>query len=347
MHIKPTGLLATARQIGKTIAEDYPGADTKSLESLIHDRCCCWADNDPGARMPTEDLWRMWGDAVETTGDSAVGLTIGGRIKPAHFNGLAMACIVSCSLLELQQRLVKYFRVITTSDATLKVEPVGDTYVLDVSMGKNAHAQHDLTEPPAAAMDALFAANLQLCRTASHSWSQPIKPLLVEFRHEIASEYMAHYESVFGCEVLGGSDHDRITYRRDDLDKPLDGSNKTLAMLTDAHMDKYLESLEPPKTMHEVQRLIIMLLPTGLATAEEVSSRMNRSVSTLNRQLAREGASFKMIKESAQVGLGRQYLGDRAYSIVEIAELTGYSSQSSFSRAFRRAEGMSPREFRG
>lgn len=82
-------------------------------------------------------------------------------------------------------------------------------------------------------------------------------------------------------------------------------------------------------------------------TQAELAKLLNMSPRTLERALAREGASFKGLYE--QVGLERacEMLAERRLSISAIAERLGYSHIGAFSRAFKRRSGVAPSEYLG
>jgi len=94
-----------------------------------------------------------------------------------------------------------------------------------------------------------------------------------------------------------------------------------------------------------VRRLLIDLLPSGKADQELVSSRLNRSSSTLQRQLQGEGITYREVLESTQRNLAETYLREQKHSHAQIAYLLGFSEQSNFSRAFKRWTSMTPRQY--
>ena len=63
------------------------------------------------------------------------------------------------------------------------------------------------------------------------------------------------------------------------------------------------------------------------------------------RHLAEEGTSFKELLNEARVTLGRNYVEEGRLSVTEIAFVLGFADTSTFSRAFKRWTGMSPREY--
>jgi len=72
---------------------------------------------------------------------------------------------------------------------------------------------------------------------------------------------------------------------------------------------------------------------------------LNRSSSTLQRQLQAEGLTYRSVLENTRRSLAEEYLREGSQSHAQIAYLLGFSDQSNFSRAFKRWTSMSPRQF--
>ena len=74
---------------------------------------------------------------------------------------------------------------------------------------------------------------------------------------------------------------------------------------------------------------------------------MHMSKRTLQRKLKDENQSFFSLLNNLRSNLAKQYLSSTKYPITEIAYQLGYSSPSSFARAFKHQFGVSPLEYRG
>jgi AraC-like DNA-binding protein len=108
-----------------------------------------------------------------------------------------------------------------------------------------------------------------------------------------------------------------------------------------SHRPKNRGTLRPA-----VENAIVQLLPHGKVRASGIAARLGLSQRTLARRLALEGETFSEIFESLRGDLGRQYLSDPDLSISRIAWLLGYAEVSSFTHAFKRRTGKTPREAR-
>ena len=67
---------------------------------------------------------------------------------------------------------------------------------------------------------------------------------------------------------------------------------------------------------------------------------------TLRHQLAQEGTSYRALLDEIRERLAEELLITQGLPVTEIAHRLGYVEVSSFSQAFRRWKGMSPRAFR-
>jgi len=69
------------------------------------------------------------------------------------------------------------------------------------------------------------------------------------------------------------------------------------------------------------------------------------STRNLQRRLDDEGTSYKALLNDARASLARSYVREGRLSVTEIAFVLGFAETSTFSRAFRRWTGKSPRAF--
>jgi AraC-like DNA-binding protein len=108
-------------------------------------------------------------------------------------------------------------------------------------------------------------------------------------------------------------------------------------------------ALRPTKrasTLSEVERLLLELLPHGRADVSEVARRLGVSSRTLSRKLHKEGVAFAEIPDELRKALAKRYLDEHELQVSEIAWLLGYREVSSFTHAFKRWTGITPRQFR-
>jgi hypothetical protein len=113
----------------------------------------------------------------------------------------------------------------------------------------------------------------------------------VWFSHS-APMNMATHLRMFGPWVEFGRDCDGIVLEAGDLERPLPTSDAAMAR----HVKQYLDPMlaQTHATMSErVRGLVLELLVSRSASAEEVASRLGMDRRTLHRHLARDGETSR------------------------------------------------------
>jgi len=333
MLFESTTLAAAAKVIAETLQNHYAVDPVGVFNDAGLDYSRLSVSD---ARYPWRKMQILWTRAVEVTEDPCFGLYAGRNIRPTSFHALGFSWLVSQTLLGSLQRLCRYHRVISTAPVQLSVEPYGDRYIFAANLNDPAHIPTD------AAVDAFMAAFVQLCRTAT---DQHFCPLSIALRRADPG-HVDEYIKFFGCPVSFDAEQNLIHFDKDSLEKQLPGDNSALARANDAVAEKYLDSLDPQKVASEVRELLITLLPSGKSSQKTIANRLNRSLSTLQRQLHNEGTNYKDILEHTRKNLATEYVLDGHLSLSQIAYMLGFSDQSNFSRAFKRWTDSSPREYR-
>lgn len=331
MLFEPTTLSATARLIADTLKSDY-SVDPEPVFSAANLDISQLSI--PGARYPTQNMQALWRAAVKASGDPCFGLYAGRRVRPS-FHALGFSWLASQSLLGALRRLCRYHDVITTMPLQLEITERADRHVMTIEYPDPHYA------PEIASIDGLVMAIVQLCRFAS---DRDFAPLKVVFKRD-ERQSLQTYVELLGCPVETGAECVTIEFDRQQLEAPLPGLNLELARANDSVVEKYLATLDSQKVTAEVRELMITLLPSGNSNQVRIAEKMNRSLSTLQRQLSQEGTSYKEIRDETRRQLATEYVRERKLSLSQIAYMLGFSDQSNFSRAFRRWTGVSPRDY--
>jgi AraC-like DNA-binding protein len=115
-----------------------------------------------------------------------------------------------------------------------------------------------------------------------------------------------------------------------------------------AHADQLLKDLEASKTVRgRVEALLMPILHTGEISMDAIAAKLGQSRQTLYRNLKDEDVTFEQVLDELRHKLALHYLAGKKVSVNETAYLVGFSDPASFSRAFKRWTGKSPREMRG
>ena len=99
-------------------------------------------------------------------------------------------------------------------------------------------------------------------------------------------------------------------------------------------------------TCGKLERVLRTLLPTGRASLDDACAQLGMSRRTLQQRLQEEGSSFQDELNDLRMDLAKDYLDAGQMTVPGIALVLGYSEATSFYRAFKRATGVTPRQYR-
>lgn len=249
---------------------------------------------------------------------------------------LGLAIKTAPTLRVSLQRVERYFRLITDTAVYQLIER-GDT-ALWTFQGQTLHrAALELRNECALAG---FAQNMRRFVGPELSLRS------VTFSHACRCDpdrYAAH----FGCPVIFDADQNAIQLDREMLDLENRLGDMAVSDFLTGHLEAKINSLtKPPSFGNTVLQHLTPSLSTGAPQATEVARDMGMSERTFYRRLAEEGLTFRDVLAKAQSSLAQKLLREDTVSIAEIAFLTGFSEQSTFTRAFKRWVGTAPAQFR-
>lgn len=277
----------------------------------------------------------LWVAAVAATEDPYLGLKIARHIRPSTFHvvGYAMAC--SATLKRAAERFAHSARLVSDS-ATVEFLPEGDNYLLKVDLNIKGR------KPLYQTIDTILAGFLMLCE-----WIQtaPVIPVEVKFRHKAPVDDTA-YRDVFRCKLSFGQPLNGIVFRAVDLERPVPSANEELAMVLDEMAAKYLALRFAHRFSRKVRDALIGQLPEGEPNKMETARLLNMTERTLLRRLRDENTTFQEVLDRLREELAYDYLRRKDLSIDKTAHLLGFSSSSTFSRAFVRWTGQRPSYWR-
>lgn len=172
------------------------------------------------------------------------------------------------------------------------------------------------------------------------------RPDAVYFKHKAPSDTSAH-ETYFECPVHFGADRDALEVSEEMLATPNRLGDAGISRFFDAHLEQELAELSHDAGLEQRVRIqISQALSDGVPTISDVAGRLGLSGRSMQRRLAERGHTYQDIVDGARRELSERLLRQTDYGLVEIAFLTGFSDQSSFTRAFKRWNGQTPRSYR-
>jgi len=290
---------------------------------------------DPDARVPRAALTRLWGLAVEATGDPCFGLTAARFTLPTSFHALGYAVLASTTFKEALERIIRYRRLIGDV-VELSLTEAGDRcrFIIDVSSRPGV--------VPFEAVDAFAAVTVRQAR-ALHA-NRDFNPLAVSFQRPEPAR-AEPFRRVFRAPVRFSQPANFLEYARADLERRLPAGNAEIARHNDAVVVRYLARVQDVGLSSRVQHALIESLPNGEPSKQAIARALAMSPRNLQRRLAEEGTSFKEVLNETRASLARSYIDEGRLPMTEIAFVLGFADTSVFSRAFKRWTGASPRDY--
>lgn len=174
-----------------------------------------------------------------------------------------------------------------------------------------------------------------------------VEPIEVAFEHPRPSSDQEH-QRVFGPRVRFGAAATEIILPKPLLDRRLPGADRQLAKLIKRQAERELIAVtETGDALERLRRFIrAQIERSGDLSLETAAASQNVGPRTLQRRLHEAGVTLTALVEQERIDIAKKLLDDPGRSIGGIAHLLGYSQPSAFHRAFQRASGQTPTQYR-
>ncbi len=296
--------------------------------------CCADLDTPDKLISHAQEL-RVFANALASTRDPALGLSLGLRMHVSAYGMLGYTMLASRTLrdaltmaLGQSALLGTYFKLSLEEDRDeARLVAVGYRYAPELTVF-----------------------NSELCLTSLLTVLQDllgtsIRPLRVclSYRPPL---HAATYEQILGCPVEFGASRNALCFDAALLDRTL-----PLADPVTCHygLQQCLKLDAQLNSRHDVLDQIRQHLAGNLRDAcdlDSVARQLHRSERTLRRHLRQLNTSFQRLLDEVRYDKARQLLVQTDLPIYLIAEQLGYSETASFRHAFQRWSGQSPSLYR-
>jgi len=172
-----------------------------------------------------------------------------------------------------------------------------------------------------------------------------LKPLKISFKHSQQGD-IETYQKFFSCPLEFDQEYDAIHWQKNQLNEVISSSN---ALVHEALVDKSRQVLQTIGHEPLVDKIEIILGIKGAGSIlpiEAVARELSIKPAYLSKQLKKGGLSYRTLVDRSKLLECLPYILDTHNEIVDIAQVLGFSEQSSFTRAFKRWTDMSPLMYR-
>lgn len=291
---------------------------------------------DPRAMIPSVTYYDLLERIAAEVDVTDLPVRTGASMRLDEYGALGLAFKAATTLGASYARVERYARLWTSVvEYELREDPRGTLFIL--------HRPGERRLGMRLSNEATLASAISIARQVS---PVPVRPLEVLVRHPAPDSVTAH-EAWFGCPVRFATDLDAILFSRETLAQPNILGDAGISRHLVSHLDRELSEIaDEAPLVAETKDAIAQALSEGAPKMADIARGLGLSARSFHRRLSEHGMSFQTLTEETRRELAEGLLRDEGHSLAEIAFLTGFAEQSSFTRAFKRWVGMTPASYR-
>jgi AraC-like DNA-binding protein len=271
---------------------------------------------------------RAWDRAVAMTGDPLLGLHMGKEASLTAF-GMLGYLIQSCATLEEAVEItIKYNNTLTDIfHFSTRQTPREYTFFFDPV----PQYRHKYPESSRQAVELMMSSLSQVFYSLT---GKRISPLSAHMAYP--KRNLPEYERILQTELVFDSEHNSLTYRREDMAMPVISYDKSLYSFFNLLLTEKQQTLAQQRSFsEEIKEVLLSQFGGQIPPIEVVAARMNMSLRTFQRRLAEEKITFRQVTGELRKELAFSLLDNRHSKKTDVAQLLGYADLSSFQRAFK------------
>jgi AraC-like DNA-binding protein len=290
---------------------------------------------DPHGRLPIEAFGAVVERARALTGEPGLGFYLGLQKRVSMYGYLGFAAMSAGSLREALELFVRFTPTLTTS-ISLNLLVEGAVASLTV------HEHFDLGTARDVALTSLMVGMQQIGKALTGRELQgeradvalPEPTYFHRFKHLMPN-------TRFGQPVS------QVVFDAAYLDLPLVQADRAALRLAREQCERALDALGyDGDFVQRTRRAIATANREGFGSLHDVAQKLCVSPRTVKRKLAAQGISFSTLLDRERNEKALLMLQSQKVSLEHVAERLGYSSLSSFVRAFHRWTGATPAAYR-
>ena len=289
---------------------------------------------EPDLKIPVDRVGRLLEASAAASGNESFGLCMAESRQLSNLGPVGLLIRDQPTVRESLEVLVRYHVLLNNSLSLMIEESAGVAVIREEVMVGRA-------QPVRQAIELAIGVLLRLLRRfLGADWH----PRRVCFVHPAPRDVSAHLR-VFGACVEFNHDFNGIVLAKADLDAPNATADPAMARYAQQLLDATAEPLAPT-LLEDVRRTILLLLPSGRCSIEQVAEHLGVVCRTIQRRLAEQGSSFSSVVGDIRQELATRHVIESDRPLTEVAALLGFSASSGFSRWYLGQFGCSPKQSR-
>lgn len=318
----------------KMVAAAGPAVDPKAtlaLAGIDHD-----APWDPKVMMPAVVYYDMLESMADKVDVTELPVHVGASMRCDDYGALGLAWKAAPTLHGSCARIERYARLWTgVVTYELREDRRGTLFILH----RTGERRLGLRLSNEATLASAVSLSREVCPV-------PFAPVEVFVQHA-APTSKAFHEDWFGCPVTFDADLDAVLISQEAMERPNILGDAGISRYLVSHLDAELADFTcTPPLVAQTKNAIAQALNEGAPRMKDIAKSLGLSTRSYHRRLSEHGLSFQSLTEETRRDLAEGLLRDAQHSLADIAFLTGFSEQSSFTRAFKRWFGKTPASYR-
>lgn len=321
-----TGLESLARDLGHSI---LPMLQRHGLPISVL--------SDPDMRVPFAEWSALLEDCAVTWACPNFGLQLGQRQNLNVLGPVGLVARLSRTVGDAWKALERCFAIHSSASSfvlNFDANSVGQMASIAYVPTPHADAGRQIAEMSIAATNNVLAVLIGAARP---------RLARVTFQHERPPDAKTA-QRFFNCPIAYGEPWSALYFERAMLALPTAIHDPAYAPLITAYLEQQRNQSDISFTLL-VTQFIAKLLPTGRCTREAVAECLHLHPRTLQRRLSGEGTNFFDLLDNYRRETAFKLVDCRKIPLAQVADVLGYSDQSSFHQAFRRWTGATPKSY--
>lgn len=314
------------------------GEHNVSVETCLHGTGIRPTDlGDPHAEISAEQELTVVANLLDALGNPpGLGLEAGARYHLATHGMWGFAMISSPTLRSALDVGLRYIDLSFSLGRVRPREHAGEMQLLLDAPGVPLALQRFVIERDAAAVQTmqaeLFASRIPIHRIA--------------FTFPAPAGGTGRAAELFGVVPTFDADETVVAFSPDLLDAPLPQADSHTAAIVAGQCRELLTRRRSRTGVAGRVRDLLVARLSAPPSAERIAAELHISDRTLRHRLAAESTSYRALLDETRAYMAEELLVNMGLTVAETAQRLGYLEVSSFSQAFRRWKGSSPRDYR-
>ncbi len=283
--------------------------------------------DDPNLKVSTDLATRLLENSAKRSGQEAFGLLM---VEGRRISNLGVMGLLTREEPTLRHALksTKRYRNLHNESLVQRVDEFNGVAVVmvDLMTGHNGYTRQGI--------EMVIGVLVRLIKVLLGADWQAKRVCFIHAQPEDCSVH----KRVLGQMPEFNAEFNGIVCTSADLDTPIASADPVMSDVLRNQLE--VDTLGRVTVTDEVRHMIMLLMPRGRCTAEQIARLMGVNRRTLYRHLGAEHQSYAGLLQELRVGLSQQYVSDPRRSLRDVANLLGFGELSSFSRWYKTSFGV-------